>query len=63
MITCKLLGHKWQYKDYMYAIRATGEKYNYKAVRKCTRCGRKEFKYSTWVDEKFVAPEERNLLF
>ena len=54
MLTCKILGHKWRYKDYTSALDDKGNKYPYTATRLCKRCEKKEFKLAKWVDEKLI---------
>lgn len=57
---CKLLGHRWKYKDYGYTVKSDGTKFKFSASRLCTRCDKKEYKFETWIDEKSVPADEFN---
>ena len=57
-ILCHLLGHKWRYKDYTFAVKADGTPYKLSHVRKCMRCDEHEFKYDTWVKRDQAIPED-----
>jgi hypothetical protein len=48
---CKLLGHRWTYKDYSNWIKENGEDYDFKASRNCSRCNQNEYLYKEWKAE------------
>ena len=39
---CKLIGHRWRFKDYNNAMTQNGGHYDYKRSRKCQRCHKRE---------------------
>ncbi len=48
---CRLIGHRWRYKNYHYSIQANGRRYPFIATRVCGRCGMKQIKQKlskTW---------------
>ena len=45
---CKLIGHSWRYKDYSNWIKDNGDRYDFKASRKCSRCAQKEYLFQDW---------------
>jgi hypothetical protein len=45
---CRLIGHSWRYKDYSNWMKENGEKYDFKATRKCSRCHLHEYLYEEW---------------
>ena len=46
---CNLVGHSWRYKDYSNWMKENGEKYDFKAARKCVFCNRYEYlTTNTW---------------
>ena len=51
---CKLLGHKWVYKDFSNAVNEKGSKIGYTKVRKCLRCEKHEYKYAQWLGEDLI---------
>ena len=56
---CKLLGHRWRYKNYTNAIKMDGKKFLFTSARRCKRCDKYEYKYSSWVGKEFISPEDR----
>ncbi|MEO8147458.1 MAG: hypothetical protein ABI723_07465 [Bacteroidia bacterium] len=50
-LICKLVGHWWRYKDYSTWIMDNGDKYPFKAARRCARCNRNEYFYTEWIQE------------
>jgi hypothetical protein len=48
LLKCRLLGHKWIYKDFANSMNNIGKKYICKAKRKCMRCEKSEYKYDKW---------------
>ena len=45
---CRFIGHNWRYKDYSNWMKENGEKYDFKASRKCTRCHTHEYLFDDW---------------
>lgn len=45
---CRFIGHNWRYKDYTNWMKENGEKYDFRASRKCTRCNLHEYLYEDW---------------
>ena len=45
---CRVLGHNWRYKDYSNWMKENGERYDFKATRKCNRCLQHEYLYDQW---------------
>lgn len=49
---CNLFGHRWRYINYSNHMKENGDKYDFKAARKCTRCYQQAYFYNEWVVEK-----------
>ncbi len=39
---CKLLDHRWSYKNYEMTLKEDGSKYDYKYSRRCHRCNKRQ---------------------
>lgn len=58
-IFCKLLGHKWRYKNYANIVKNDGDRYLFSASRKCKRCNVCQYKYDEWVEKQYLIPSDR----
>ena len=45
---CQFAGHRWRYKDYSHFMKSNGDRYDFKASRKCTRCRQNAYFHDTW---------------
>jgi hypothetical protein len=45
---CTLLGHKWNYKNYVDRVNQKGKKYHFTDKRFCHRCDAVQYKYDKW---------------
>ncbi|MFI5219605.1 MAG: hypothetical protein ACHQNT_08955 [Bacteroidia bacterium] len=59
---CRLLGHRWVYKNLENAVDKEGNPYPFKAVHKCTRCNTYEYKYDSWIDQNKLPLQHKKLL-
>lgn len=48
---CTLIGHSWQYRDYSNYMKPDGRAYEFRASRKCKRCGQNAYFYNSWTNE------------
>jgi hypothetical protein len=45
---CKRYGHNWLYKDYSNHMKWNGDKYEFRASRRCSRCNQNSYFYTEW---------------
>lgn len=53
---CRFTGHSWQYKDYSNWMKENGDRYDFKASRKCSRCKQLEYLFENWKIAKQKSP-------
>lgn len=60
---CKIVGHKWRYKNYSNWIKENGDNYDFTASRNCARCDQNQYLNSEWktADRKSPYDLERDV--
>lgn len=52
-LLCRIFGHPWMVKSYS-KLMNNDSKRPYSKKRICLQCGKTEYKYAKWVDERMV---------